>query len=410
MFIDNGARRSYIAVLVTYALDLIGFSIVFPVLAPLFLHPMYGFFPAETSELFRTTMLGVAFALFSLAQFFAAPMLGAAADHIGRRKVFLITIALSVVGYGVLALSVMWDNLWLLLLGRLWTGSCSGNAAIAQSAVADIAYPEHRAKAFGYLNGIGGVGFVVGPFLGGLLAEPEWLGGSIPFLFVGAVSILNLLIVYAFFSETYLPHAEGPLMKGLVRSFRNLHLVFQMPALRTMILLYFVFLAADSMFLTFLPTYFVQRFNLKPDLIGDIYAYTSIIWMVMLLVINRELLKWCSLRVLSLWGSLVFGLSVILMMLMPNPWWILPVLVPAVAGAALAYSNMGAMVSHAAPPDYQGRALGASTSALSLSQIAASLLAGPLAGLNDYLPLSVGAACALLTALLLTNRRCAGDT
>ena len=106
MFKSAQHYRTFLTVLFTYLLDLIGFSIVFPILAPLLLNPHLHFFSPETLEATRTTILGLLFSIFGIAQFFGAPIAGALADHYGRYKIFLASIALSVIGYAVMAMSI----------------------------------------------------------------------------------------------------------------------------------------------------------------------------------------------------------------------------------------------------------------------------------------------------------------
>ena len=173
MFRSPQHYRTFLTVLMTYTLDLVGFSIVYPVLAPLLLNPDLHFFSPDAIEATRTTVLGLLFAIFGIAQFFGAPIAGALADHWGRYKVFLGSISLSVVGYLLMAMSVYANSLTWLFVGRIITGFCSGNFSLAQSATADLTDEKHRSKAFGTLMSVGGLGFAIGPWIGGKLAHPH---------------------------------------------------------------------------------------------------------------------------------------------------------------------------------------------------------------------------------------------
>src|SRR3990167_10252265 len=130
-------QRTFLTILLTYALDLVGYSIVFPVLAPLLLNPNLHFFAAGTSLAERTTMLGLLYAVFGVSQFFGSPAICALADHYGRYKSFLGSIGFSIIGYAVMAVSIYMQSIALLFVGRTLTGFCSGNFALAQSATAD---------------------------------------------------------------------------------------------------------------------------------------------------------------------------------------------------------------------------------------------------------------------------------
>jgi len=270
MFRSKRDHRTFLTILLTYVLDLVGYSIVFPVLAPLLLNPELHFFLPETSEVARTSMLGFLFAIFGVTQFFGAPVAGALADHYGRYRVFLMTIGLSFAGYLLMAASIYLQSLAWLFLGRMITGFCSGNFALAQSATADLTDIKHRSKAFGVLLGVGGLGFVVGPWIGGKLANPEWLFGSGAFLFAAIAALLNFFMVYFFFYETW-KKAESHV--SLFSTFKDIRVVFHQKKLRIILTAYLLFSIGWGFFLIFSPTYLVQKFSLKADEIGDIFAY-----------------------------------------------------------------------------------------------------------------------------------------
>ncbi len=279
--------RTFLAVLMTYTLDLVGFSIVFPVLAPLLLNPNLHFFKAGTPEATKTMILGLLFAVFGLAQFFGAPIAGALADHFGRYKVFLGSITLSILGYAWMATSTAEQSVAGLFIGRIVTGLCSGNFSLAQSATADLTDKKHRTKAFGVLLSVGGLGFVVGPWIGGKLANPDWLSGSGAFIFAAIAALINLLIVFFFYVETWKPKKKQGNHK-LSDTFKDLRLVFHLKTIRTILIAYLLFSIGWAFFLIFSPTFLVQRFSLGPSQIGDIFAYMALIWFFVAMFLNKS--------------------------------------------------------------------------------------------------------------------------
>jgi MFS transporter, DHA1 family, tetracycline resistance protein len=396
MFRSPQNYRTFLTVLMTYTLDLVGFSIVFPVLAPLLLNPHLHFFAPDASESLRTTLLGVLFAVFGITQFFGAPIAGALADHFGRYKIFLWSIGLSVVGYAVMAWGVYIQNLSWLFMGRIITGFCSGNFALAQSATADLTDIHHRSKAFGVLLGVGGLGFVAGPWIGGKLANPNWLSGSGAFIFAATAALINLLIVFFFFVETYKPKAKHVKI-NLLNTFKEIRFVFHEKVLRIILSSYLLFSIGWGLFLIFSPTFLVQKFALGSDTIGDFYAYMALVWFFCSMFLNKELAGKFSTRVLILSGTAIAPVGIVLFLMPGNlwPYWfIIPV---ALLGGALCWVNLGALISIRASEAMQGRALGVSGSMWSIGQIVAPLLAGPLAGWNIYSPLLLGAVFVFLS-------------
>jgi len=386
----------------TYTLDLVGFSIVFPVLAPLLLNHHLHFFSPDTMEATRTTVIGLLFSVFGIAQFFAAPMAGALADHFGRYKIFLGSIALSIVGYLLMAMSVYMNSLSWLFIGRIVTGFCSGNFSLAQAATADLTEARYRSKAFGTLLSVGGLGFVIGPWIGGKLANPHWLSGSGAFIFAAIAALVNLMVVFFFYVETWKrkPGAHA----DLLRTFKDIRLVFHLKTLRIILTTNLFFSIGWAFFLIFAPTFLVQKFTLGPDKIGDFYAYMALIWFFITLFLNKELASKFSLYHLISVGTFVAAFGVILFLL-PAKLWPFWIIIPIViSGAGLAWVNLGSILSLRASEDMQGRVLGVGGSMWSIGQILAPLIAGPLSGWNIYSPFIVGSLFILLAFIYFAAR------
>ena len=338
-------------------------------------------------------MLGFLFAAFGITQFFGAPIAGALADHYGRYKIFLATIALSFIGYLLMAVSIYWQSIAWLFVGRMVTGFCSGNFALAQSATADLTDAKHRSKAFGILLGVGGLGFVVGPWIGGKLANPDWLFGSGAFLFAAIAAFLNYFMVYFFFVETW-KRKEAHVK--LLSTFKDIRIVFHHKKLKAILTTYLLFSIGWGFFIVFSPTYLVQKFSLGANQIGDIFAYMALIWFFVSMYLNKELVAKFSLQSLIIIGALLSSIGVAIFVY-PNTlwpyWYIIPL---AFLGGALCWVNLGTLQSLEASDSMQGRAMGASGSMWSIGQIVAPLVAGPLAGWNIYSPLLTGAVGILL--------------
>lgn len=398
MFRTTQDYRTFLTIVMTYALDLVGYSIVFPVLAPLLLNPHLHFFSPDVSELVKTTTLGLIYALFGIAQFIGAPLSGALADHFGRYKVFVWSIALSVLGYFIMAYSIYEEDLFWLFFGRALTGLCSGNFALAQSATADITKTESRSKAFGILLGVGGLGFVVGPWFGGKLANPDWLRGSGAFIFAGVAALINLIMVFFFFTETKKGKKDSTKL-DLLSTIKDIRLVFHVKTLRIILITQLLYLTGWAFYVIFSPTYLVQKFSLNSDKIGDFFAYMAIWWCFGSMYLNKELTGKFSIRQLSFVGMCIGGFSLVCFLLPGTLWPYWLILAINQIGGSLAWVNLGALLSVNASEDMQGRAMGVGGSMWSFGQIIAPLIAGPLAGWNMYAPITVGALC-IFTAFI----------
>ena len=175
----------YWTIWTTVALDLVGFGIVVPILG-------------RYAERFGANGLqvGLMFASFSVAQMVFAPILGRISDKVGRKPVIVFSLIGTAVGSFVTGAA---GALWVLFLGRILDGASGASVAVAQGAVADIAPPEQRARLMGMLGAAFGVGFVVGPALGGLAA----LGGPhVPFYLAGSIAAINAVAAMIRLPET----------------------------------------------------------------------------------------------------------------------------------------------------------------------------------------------------------------
>lgn len=186
-------NRAVIFILITVFLDMVGFGIIIPVL-PALIGSVGHVSLGEAAVIGGWMAAG-----YSLAQFLSGPLLGNLSDRYGRRPLLLLAIA----GLGVdFLLHALAPNLFWLFLGRLLAGFCGASWVIANAFIADVTPPEERGRAFGLMGAAFGLGFVIGPAVGGLLGE---LGPRVPFYVAAAVSGLNLIYGWFVLPESLAP-------------------------------------------------------------------------------------------------------------------------------------------------------------------------------------------------------------
>jgi DHA1 family tetracycline resistance protein-like MFS transporter len=205
----------------------VGYSLMITVFTPLLLGDGGGLVSAQSSTSTRTLILGGLLALYPLAQFFGAPVLGSLSDRFGRRPVLLISLVASAVFYALMALALHLHSLALLAVACLLAGLAEANIAIAQSAIADIAPVASRGRLFGYVYLSSSLAYVIGPLVGGKLADPGvvgWFGPPTPFLAVAALPLATLAFTATAFRETHEPDPMAAL--GFGAAVRNVGAAF----------------------------------------------------------------------------------------------------------------------------------------------------------------------------------------
>ena len=261
---------------ITLLKDRLGESIVFPLLP---------FLLASFTSNGRT--LGLLAGSYALAQFAFTPLIGALSDRYGRKPVIAACVAGSVLGLGLFAvtLSINWQAIpWaagtaiplaLLFGGRLIDGVSGGTAATAGAVLADISTPENRAKAFGLIGVAFGLGFILGPAFGGLLAG---FSVTLPVWVASGFALMNLVLVLTVLPETHPPEARQAMpRKRDLNPLTALKRVFTNPQVRRLCVAFFLFFLAFNGFTAVLVLYFKQVFNWGPGLATAAFLVVGVV-------------------------------------------------------------------------------------------------------------------------------------
>lgn len=388
----------------TTFLDLLGVGIIIPIIAPLFLDVEHHLLPDHYTFSDRTIVMGLLISSFSFMQFFGSSFLGALSDRFGRKKVLFASIAGSALGYVILATGIELGLPALLFAGRMLNGFCAGNLAVIYSAIADISSPNDKSKNFGLVGAAFGIGFVIGPFMGGQLADPHlvsWFTYATPFWVAALLSLLNLALISLRFTETIGQKVNRSL--NFTTGIKNLRIAFTHTQLRTVFLVSFLFIFGFTFFTQFIQVYLIEVFDYKQSDIGQLFAYMGI-WIALtqggiIRPVSKRFAPTATLRF-----SLLFLAMAMLALLLPSASWQLFLALPFVSiFQGLTSPNITATVSNLAGNDIQGEILGINQSVSAFAQLLPPLIGGILVGFDIRMPI-FGSAFFILMAWLLLQR------
>ena len=246
-------------------IDLVGFGIMLPLL------PFYAQHFGASRQI--VTLL---FGIYSIGQFIASPILGRLSDKVGRKPILVGSLCCSIAAWILIANapSLIW-----LFAGRLFAGLTAGNIATAQAYIADVTTPANRAKGMGLLGAAFGMGFIFGPVLGGVLAgsDPVHIDFAMPAYFSAGLSALALCGTF-FLRESLTRERRTALAlnprPGRVAATRR---VFANPALKNLILAFFIITTAMALMETSFTIWVNARFGWGPNHVGYIFAYIGVV-------------------------------------------------------------------------------------------------------------------------------------
>ena len=386
-------RASLGTLFLTVFLDLVGFGLIIP------------FLPAMARDLGASDFVAAALvASYSLMQFLAVPVWGRISDRVGRRPVLLWSIAASALGMVFLGLA---QSLTTVFLARLWSGAATANIAVAQAYIADVTKPRERAKGMGIIGMGFGLGFMIGPFIGGELGHFHVLGhqGTLPAFVSAAFSVVNLVFALRYLPESLPPENRSTKVRKLALiDLAALRETGRLPGVRLILLIafnsIFWFAGLQAVFRLFTLDAFHMNVEHTGRVLGLVGLISVIVQGGLIGKLNKRFgetrLLFAALVLMSV-GFVLHGLSVSAGV----PMFILASAVTA-AGTALHMPSVSSYISRRVGPDMQGSTLGLMQSAGSLARACGPLLWGLLydsLGLRVPFYIAAGALVLLLLAI-----------
>lgn len=358
---ENQRPHALIFICLTVLIDTIGFGIILPVLPKLLME--IGQVDIEEA----TRIGGYLLVVYGVLQFFCGPVIGNLSDRFGRRPILLISLIAFGIDYLLMAIA---PTIALLFLGRAIAGIAGAIYGPAGAYIADISPPEKRAQSFGMMGAMFGIGFIVGPAIGGLIAQ---LGPRAPFVAAGVLALANALYGYFALPESLAKENRRAFSLARANPFGALQSLLKFPGVVPMASLAFLWQLAHQVYPSTWSFFATARFNWTEAQIGFSLGYTGVMMaLVQGLLVGRIVKSIGEPR--AVFVGIATGTAAFLVNAFATESWVVYVAMTVGALQGLAYSSLNALMSQRIPANAQGELQGGLASMTSLAAILGPLI------------------------------------
>lgn len=357
----NKTSAGLFFIFITVVIDTIGLGIIIPVMPKLIQELIHGDI-SEASQYGGWLVFAYAFT-----QFFFASVLGSLSDRFGRRPVLLISLFGFCINYLLMGFA---PSMFWLFMGRLIAGVTGASHTVAAAYIADISTPQNKAQNFGLLGAAFGVGFIIGPVLGGLLGH---YGARVPFFAAALLSFLNFIYGYFIVPESLKPELRRAFNWRLANPIGTFVHINKYPIILPLIICIFLInMAAHSVQSTW-SYYTMEKFHWNERMVGISLGFIGILLMIVQAGLIRLILPKIGLRWAIVLGILLYTISLPLYGLSTETWMLFAISIPYVL-AGIAAPSLQSYVSNLVPQNEQGQIQGGITCVISLTAIIGPLM------------------------------------
>jgi DHA1 family tetracycline resistance protein-like MFS transporter len=354
-------RRRLTIIFIIVFVDVLGFGLILPLL------------PYYADEIGASpAIIGVLISSYAAAQVIGVPILGRLSDIYGRRPILIVSILGTTAGFLILGFA---SSLWMLFLGRIVDGLTGANFVVAQSYISDVTDSKNRARGLGLTGAAFGLGFIVGPALGGVLSQISY---STPAFVAAAAAVTNIFLVLAFLPETLTPERKAELAARPRSGFTLNRLVeaLRRPLFGQVLTLRFFFWFAFAIFTGTFTQFGLNALGLTPQVNGLVLGYVGLIQVTVQATLIGPLTRRFAEVRLVFWA--LIGASVCLALWGTSSSVVMLLIVLAPLGVSVAVENTvgSSLISKSVTSEEIGGAFGLSAGLQSAGSIAAPIIGG----------------------------------
>ena len=354
-------RLPVLFILITVMIDAMGIGLILPVMPDLIRETTGG-------TLAQAAIWGgILSTAFAAMQFLFGPILGGLSDRFGRRPVLLVSLLVMAADYVVMALA---GSIWLLLAGRIVGGITAATHSTASAYMADISAPHEKARNFGLIGAAFGMGFVLGPVMGGLLAE--W-GTRAPFIAAALLALANAAFGWLVLRETVTDRIRRPFQWGRANPFGAIRAVSKLGGVGSLIWVYFLYHFATVVYPAIWAYFTAARFGWSPGLIGvSLAVYGLSLAVAQGTLVGPAIRLFGDARTVLL-GLLIQIISLVILGFIASGNLLL-MLIPVTAIGAIGLPALQGILSRAVADNAQGELQGVLTSLTPVAMVVAPLV------------------------------------
>jgi len=354
-------RYALLFIFITVLLDAIGFGIIMPVLPGLLMEVSGGDLSASVRY------GGLLMFCFAVTQFFFSPILGNLSDHLGRRPVLLFSLFVMGTNYLIMSMA---ESLAVLFIGRIISGIGASTMSTCNAYVADVTPPDQRAQNFGLIGAAFGMGFVIGPVIGGFLGE---YGSRMPFIAAALLSFASMLFGYLVLKESLPPKRRRHFQLARANPLGTLLQMRQFPVVIGMLGVMFLYNMGHHVLPATWSFFAIEKFEWSPREIGYSLGFIGILMVAVQGFFIRWVLPRTGLRYAGIIGMTFTIVAFTGYATANSVWMIYVVMLPGALGA-LAGPAMQGIASSQVGESQQGELQGGLSSMMSLTSIISPLL------------------------------------